>query len=449
MKHQLIKNARIVNENKILSGDVLITDSRIAKVDSSISHDPNWEIIDALGKYLIPGIIDTHVHFREPGLTQKGTMETESLAAIAGGVTSYMDMPNTFPNATRIDLLEEKYRLAAKNSYANYSFYMGVNSKNIEEALKVDNEEVCGLTDDGLYFSEAGSMLCNKPDYLEQLFSKTNSLVALHCEDETIINQNEEIYKALYKGKILPFHHSLIRSEEACITATKRVIEIARKHNTRLHILHVSTKAESELFQNKIPTKEKRITAEACLHHLYFSDSDYEKKGMKIKWNPSIKTQADKLGLLKAIKDGRIDNIATDHAPHLITDKNEDYFKSSSGAPSIQEMLPALIELYGKGLITMENIVEKTSHNPSTIFKIKERGFIREGFYADLVILDPLSIDFIREEDLNYKCKWSPFTNDGLKTSIEKTFVNGELVYNNGFFTGTRKVMRLKFEKYR
>jgi len=444
----LIKNAYVVNEGKITIGDLLINGSRIEKIASNISH-PTKTIINAEGLYLIPGMIDDQVHFREPGLTHKAEIATESAAAVAGGITSIMDMPNTIPNTLTLELLEKKYMLAEHKSLSNYSFFMGINKNNLEEVLKIDNEKICGLTDDGLYFSNNEGIMANYPEYLEKLFSRTNSLVALHCEDDEIIKQNTQKFKLEF-GEEIPFEkHALIRSEEACYQATKRVVNIAKKHKNRLHIYHVSTAKECELFENKVPLRNKRITAEACVHHLFFTNNDYEKWGAKIKWNPSVKTEKDKNELLKALIENKLDIIATDHAPHSIEEKSGNYFKAHSGGPLVQHALVALLELYHQNKISLEKIVEKTSHNVAEIYRIKERGYIREGYYADLVLLELHAPWTVNQNNLLYKCKWSPFENYSFKSKINKTFVNGNLVYDKDKIIGNQKGERLKFEKNR
>lgn len=449
MKYKLIKNATIVNEKQIRQGDILINGERIEHIGSAIAAKSNYEILDASGLYLIPGIIDTHVHFREPGLDYKGTIETESKAAIAGGVTSFMEMPNTIPNATSLDLLERKYTIASHSSYANYSFYLGLNSQNMNEALRVDNSLVCGLTDDGLYFDQKNSLLCNNHVYLKELLSRSNSLIALHCEDEKIILKNEDLYRSIYGDKIPAHLHADIRSEEACYSATKHVIEIAESSNARVHILHVSTGIEAQLFNPHADIRNKRITAEACIHHLYFNSGDYGNKGMLIKWNPSIKHEEDRIQLLNAIKNNKIDNIATDHAPHILKEKLTNYFDSKSGAPSIQHFLPTLIELYHQGEISLEDIVEKTSHHPAEMFRIEDRGYIREGYYADLVLFDLDTAKTITKRDLLYKCAWSPFENETLKGMIDTVIVNGDFIFRTGHFNHERNSKRLIFNKNR
>jgi len=447
----IIRNASIVNEGNKVIVDILITNERIEKIGTSITLKGVRAIkeINAEGLYLLPGVIDDQVHFREPGLTHKGNIYSESRAAVAGGITSFMEMPNTIPNTLTQELLEEKYVMASKTSVANYSFFMGINQNNLEEALKTNNETVCGITDDGLYFNNDEGILANYPQFLDTLFSRTDSLVALHSEDDFIIKNNTTQYLKTYRENI-PFEfHPKIRSEEACVTATKRVLELAKKHNNRLHLFHISTLAEANLFDNILAIGEKRITAEACVHHLWFSDKDYERLGAKIKWNPAIKTEKDKNGLLVALLDNRLDIIATDHAPHSIEEKSGTYFKSLSGGPLVQHALPAMLELVHQGKISIEKIVEKMSHNVAEIYRIKERGFIREGYYADLVLVDLNNSWQVTPENIFYKCGWSPFEKQCFKSKIVKTFVNGNLVYDNGIINDNKLGKRLKFSKTR
>jgi dihydroorotase len=446
----LIKDATIVNEGKIFVTDLLIAKGRIEKIAKSI--DPplgNFKMINAEGLHLLPGIIDDQVHFREPGLTHKATIYSESRAAVAGGVTSFMDMPNTIPNTTTLKLLEDKYDIAKIDSLANYSFFMGITKHNIEEALKIDNEIICGLTDDGLYFDAEDGILANYPDFLEQLFSRTNSLVTLHCEDDAIINKNTKLFREKYGDNVPPFCHSLIRSEQACFEATKRVIGIARKHNTRFHAYHISSEIETNLFESKSILREKRITSEACVHHLWFTDKDYDKLGNLIKWNPSIKSENNKMGLIKAINDNVIDIIATDHAPHLLSEKEGKYFQSKSGGPLVQHALVTLLELYHQGYFTLQKIVEKTSHHVAEIYRMVDRGYIREGYFADLVLVD-LNSKWKSTPDLNlYKCGWSPFDNYTFSSKVIQTLVNGHLAYDRGSFNQNQLGMRLLFQKER
>jgi dihydroorotase len=448
MKKKIIKNAQVVNEGTIKTCDVLILGERIEKIASQIT-DNQAEIIDAEGQYLLPGLIDDQVHFRDPGLTHKATIYSESRAAVAGGITSFMDMPNTIPNTLTQQLLEEKYASASKDSLANYSFFMGINQDNLEEALKTDNENVCGITDDGLYFSNDKGILANYPDFLDLLFSRTDTLVALHSEDDSIIKNNTLKYREI-SGDDIPMHlHPKIRSEEACLTATKRVLELAKKHNNRLHLFHISTASEANLLDNKTPLREKRITAEACVHHLWFTENDYKLLGANIKWNPSIKSPSDKEGLMKTLIDNHIDIIATDHAPHTKEEKSGNYFKAMSGGPLVQHALVTLLELYHQEKISLEKIVEKTSHNVAEIYRMVDRGYIREGYFADLVLVDLNNPWEVNSENILYKCGWSPFENQTFKSKISKTFVNGNLVYNSGIFDESKKGFRLKFSKIR
>jgi len=448
MTRKLIKQAHLVNEGKTFVADLLIVGERIERISNAIS-DSAATIIDGKGLYLLPGVIDDQVHFREPGLTHKGTIYSESKAAVAGGITSYMDMPNTIPNSLTQGLLEGKYAMASKTSLANYSFFMGINQHNLEEALKTDNENVCGITDDGLYFGNDESILANYPDFLEKLFSRTEALVALHSEDSTIISNNTSKYRGLY-GEDIPLRfHPLIRSEQACLNATKSVLDIARKHQNRLHFLHISTMAEANLFENTQPIRDKRVTAEVCVHHLWFCNQDYETLGARIKWNPSIKTAQDRDGLLTALLDDRLDIIATDHAPHTLSEKSGNYFKVCSGGPLVQHALPAMLEMCHEGKISLEKIVEKTSHNVAEIYRIIERGYLREGYYADLVLVDLNNCWEVNSGNLLYKCQWSPFENQLFKSKIMKTFVNGHLVYNDGMINETKSAKRLSFSRTR
>jgi dihydroorotase len=450
MNKILIKQATIINEGISIVGDILIVGERIEKIADLIStpHE-RVEIIDAEGLHLIPGLIDDQVHFRDPGLTYKGDISSESKAAVAGGVTSFMDMPNTIPNTLTQELLQEKYHIASQKSLANYSFFMGINQKNLEEALKTDTENVCGITDDGLYFNNDDGILANYPAFLEKLFARTDTLVALHSEDDAIIRKNTSKFKKQY-GDDIPFScHPLIRSEEACVEATKRVLDIAKKHGTRLHLFHISTLAEANLFDNKIPIREKRITAEACVHHLWFSDKDYQSLGSKIKWNPAIKTEKDKNGLIHSLINNQLDIIASDHAPHSLTEKSGTYFNSHSGGPLVQHTLPVLLELYHQGKMSLEKVVEKTSHHVTEIYRIKERGYIREGYYADLVLVDLNNPWQVTAQNLLYKCKWSPFEGYLFKSKVIQTFINGYPIYNKGTFNAHNNGKRLKFEKIR
>ncbi len=446
----IIRQATIVNENKQFIGDVLIHNSRIEKISDRIyCSDVNFIEINAEGLYLLPGMIDDQVHFRDPGLTHKADIYTETKAAIAGGITSYMDMPNTIPNTLTQKLLEEKYQLASMKSLANYSFFMGITKDNLEEALRTDTETVCGITDDGLYFDNEDGILANYPEFLEQLFSKSSTLVALHSEDDYIIRQNLIKFKNIFGVDIQPKHHSEIRNAEACLESTKRVLNIAKKYDNRLHFFHISTGQEAMLFDNKTKIREKRITAEACIHHLVFNTLDYQKLGNQIKWNPSIKSQVDNELLINCLLDNHLDIIATDHAPHTWMEKTGDYFNAKSGGPLVQHALIALLELYHEGKISLGKIVEKTSHHVSEIYRIVDRGFIREGYFADLVLVDLNTRQRINKEDLLYKCGWSPFTGKIFRSKIKKTFINGNLVFDEGIINDKLFGKRLSFEKIR
>jgi dihydroorotase len=451
MSHTIIKNARIINEKQDFHGDVYIRNERIEKIDTSIGLPWNMRVkeIDAKDSILIPGVIDAHVHFRDPGLTYKGDIESESIAGIAGGVTSYMDMPNTMPNVLTKEILEEKYARAAQRSFGNFSFFMGLNHDNLEEALTISTEDVCGLTDDGLYFDKTNSLLCNSPEYLEKLFSRSEHLVALHSEDESIINANFLKSKQKWNTEIPPSDHSVIRSELACLSSTKKLVELTKKHNNRLHLLHVSTGAEALLFDHEAPTHKKRITAEACVHHLYFNTEDYWQLGNKIKWNPSIKPKENQLTLLHALHDNKIDIIATDHAPHDWKEKLGTYEAVKPGGPMIQHALPVLLEMYHKNQISLEKIVEKTSHQVAEVYRIKERGFIREGYFADLTMVNLNDPWKVTAGNLRYKCQWSPVMDRTFRSKISKVFVNGELAYDEGAIVSTPSGMRLKFSKSR
>jgi dihydroorotase len=436
MKNYLIKNVHLVNEGSIIQQDVLIEDQFIRQI-GDITPLPEYHVIDGTGKYLFPGIIDAQVHFREPGLTHKGDLYTESRAAIAGGVTSFIDMPNTEPNVLSIESLQEKYALAKGRSWANYGFALGVSHSNLDNVINTDTSSLLMITDDGLYFSGKGNILADRPDMMEKLFSGCRSLIAIHSEKEAIVEANEIQYRQQY-GEDVPIHlHPIIRSEEACYKATKDAIAIAEKYQTRLHILHLSTEAETHLFRNDIPLSQKKITTEVSVHHLWFCDQDYERLGAKIKWNPAIKHEKDKKGLLKALLDDRIDIITTDHAPHSIEEKQGNYFQVKSGAPLIQHSLNCMLEMHYLGLISLEKIVEKMCHNPATLYQIHQRGFIREGYYADLVLVD-LSCEWeVSKENILYKCGWSPLEGTVFHNKALQTFVNGQLSYDRGVFNET------------
>lgn len=439
----LIKNAQIVNEGRIFHGNVLIRDGKIAIVSANEINEKADEIIDAAGKYLLPGCIDDQVHFREPGLTHKAEIYTEAKAGVAGGVTSFMEMPNTIPNTFTQELLEEKYKRAEAVSLANYSFFMGASNDNIDEVLRTDPKTVCGIK--VFMGSSTGNMLVDKRETLEALFSKCKMLIATHCEDEETIKHNMEVFREKY-GEDVPMEcHPLIRSEEACYKSSSLAVELAKKYNTRLHILHISTAKELELFDNTIPLKEKRITAEACIHHLWFSDKDYKTKGTFIKWNPAVKTEADGKAVFEGILSNKIDVIATDHAPHTLEEKKQSYFKAPSGGPLIQHSLNAMLEFHKQGKISLEKIVEKMAHAVADCFQIEKRGYIREGYFADLVLVDLNTTTKVEKSNLLYKCGWSPFEGFTFHSAITHTFVNGNLVYKNGTFNESQKGKRLTF----
>ncbi len=439
----LITNVNIVNENKIINGNLLIEDELISKISETEINVNADKTIDAQNNYLLPGCIDDQVHFREPGLTHKGEIYTEAKAAVAGGITSYMEMPNTIPNVFTQDLLEDKYKRASEISLANYSFYMGVSNDNLEEVLKTNPRNVCGVK--VFMGSSTGNMLVDKLETLEGLFSQCNLLIAAHCEDEATIKHNMETFREKY-GENVPMEcHPLIRSEEACYKSSSLAVALAKKHNTRLHILHISTEKELELFDNSIPLKEKRITAEACIHHLWFSDEDYKVKGSLIKWNPSIKKRSDRDAILKGILENKIDVIATDHAPHTLEEKHQTYFKAPSGGPLVQHSLPVMLEFYYNDKISLERIAEKMSHSVADCFRIEKRGYIREGYFADLVLVDLNKSWTVDKSNILYKCGWSPFENVTFNSQISKTFVNGNLVYDNGVFDESKKGKRLLF----
>lgn len=445
MQSYLIKNAQIVNENKVFKGDVLIEGEFIKEIGENIIPTDDVLMVDAEGKFLIPGMIDDQVHFREPGLTHKANIATESKAAIAGGITSFIEMPNTVPQATTQELLADKFDIASKTSYANYSFMFGGTNDNLEELLKTNPKDVAGIK---LFLgSSTGNMLVDNEEVLEKIFSSTKMLISVHCEDEATIRKNTEEYKAKYGDDIPVKYHPLIRSEEACYLSSSRAIELAKKTGARLHIFHLSTEKETHLFRNDIPLEEKQITAEVCVHHLWFTDADYDKKGTLIKWNPAVKTQKDKDGLWKALLDDRIDVIATDHAPHTLEEKDNVYTKAPSGGPLVQHAVTAVLEKVKEGVLPIEKAVEKMSHNPAKIFKIEKRGFIKEGFYADLVLVDADKKWTVDKENLLYKCGWSPFEGVEFSNQITHTFVNGNLMYNEGVFNEEVKGKRLLFNR--
>ena len=446
MKKTLIKNARVVNEGNIKKRDILIDGDIILKISKSINvNTTDINIIEADNNYLIPGLIDDQVHFREPGLTHKATIETESKAAVAGGITSFIEMPNTVPQSTTIAKLEEKFLIAKNTSWANYSFMFGGTNDNLNEILKVDPKNVAGLK---LFLgSSTGNMLVDNPEVLEEIFKKTDLLISVHCEDEKTIKDNLEIYLDKYGDDIPIEMHPKIRNEEACYISSSKAIELAKKTGARLHVFHLSTKKETNLFSNDKPLLEKKITAEVCVHHLWFSEEDYKTKGTHIKWNPAVKSKKDRDGLWEALLDDRIDVIATDHAPHTIEEKRSKYTQAPSGGPLVQHALVALLEMYHKGKISLEKIVEKACHNPAILFKIKERGYIREGYKADLVLVDLKSPWTVHKENILYKCQWSPFEGTTFKSKITHTFVNGILTYENFKFPNKSIPQRLTFNR--
>ncbi|WP_346881830.1 dihydroorotase [uncultured Algibacter sp.] len=448
MKHKttLIKNAKIVNEGSIFEGDILIEGEYIKKISDSISaKSADVLVIDAEGKYLLPGVIDDQVHFREPGLTHKANIETESRAAIAGGITSFIEMPNTNPQTTTVEKLEEKFEIASKTSSANYSFMFGGTNDNLDEILKLDSNQVAGLK---LFLgSSTGNMLVDDPAVLENIFKSTNMLISVHCEDEGTIKKNLQKHVDKFGDDIPIKYHPIIRSEEACYLSSSKAIELAKKTGARLHIFHLSTGKETKLFSNKIPLKDKKITAEVCIHHLWFTDEDYDKKGTLIKWNPAVKTEKDRDQLWEALLDGRIDVIATDHAPHTLEEKKNVYTSAPSGGPLVQHALPAMLEMHHKGKITLEKVVEKMCHNPAILFQIERRGYVREGYFADLVLADLNSPWTVNKDNILYKCGWSPFEGTTFKSRITHTFLNGSLVYNNSKFNNIKSAKRLTFNR--
>ena len=445
MSTTLIKNALIINEGKSYKGNLIIKDDIIDDIilgDAPVASADT--IIDAKGLLLIPGAIDDQVHFREPGLTHKADIATESTAAVAGGVTSYMEMPNTNPQTITMEALENKYKLGAEKSLANYSYYMGATNSNIKEVLKADPTNVCGIK--VFMGSSTGNMLVDNVETLNDIFREIPMLIATHCEDEETIRNNITIYQQKY-GNNLPFkYHPDIRSSQACYKSSSLAVELATKYNSRLHILHLSTQKELSLLNGSIPLNQKKITAEVCVHHLWFSKNDYDKYGSRIKWNPAVKLESDRDALRHGLKNNLLDVVATDHAPHTLKEKNNNYFNAPSGGPLIQHSLIAMMEMAEKGIFTKEMVVDKMSHAPATLFKIKKRGFIRKGYYADLVLLDPKANETVTDETVRYKCKWSPFSGTRFTHAVKKTWVNGNLVYNDGNINTSKKGKRLLFD---
>ena len=443
---RLISGAHIVNENKIFKGFVRIENDLITEIgEGKAESHPGEELIDAYGLYLIPGMIDDQVHFREPGLTHKGEIYTEAKAAVAGGITSYMEMPNTVPNALTQELLQDKYDRASEVSLANYSFFMGASNDNLDEVLKTDPKKVCGVK---IFMgASTGNMLVDNRTTLEGIFSGSDMLIATHCEDEQTIRDNSARAKAQWGEDVPIEQHPVIRSAEACYKSSSLAMELATKHNARLHILHISTAKETELFRNDIPMEDKRITAEACIHHLWFTDADYAKKGTHIKWNPAVKSIEDRNAVRQAIIEDRIDIIATDHAPHTLEEKSNKYFSAPSGGPLVQHALPALFDMYHDGVFSLEKIVEKTSHKPARMFDIPDRGFIRVGYKADLALVDLNNGWTVSDENILYKCGWSPFNGHQFKSTVICTFVNGHKAYWKGEFDESQKGKRLAFDR--
>ncbi len=440
----LLKGGIVVNEGQQIAQDVLIKNGRIDKIAKDITPDNNWEVVELDGKLILPGCIDDQVHFREPGLTHKGNIQTESRAAVAGGITSYMEQPNTKPAATTIEELEKKYQRASQVSIANYSFNMGATNDNLEELKKVSKTDVAGIK---IFMgSSTGNMLVDAENTLDGIFQLDHQLIT-HCEDEGTIRANLEKAKEQYGEDIPMGMHPIIRSEEACYLSSSAAAELAKKHGSRLHIFHISTAKETALFRNDIPLAEKKITSEVCIHHLWFDDSQYDSKGSLIKWNPSVKTAADRDGLWKALLDDRLDVVATDHAPHTLEEKNNKYLTAPSGGPLVQQALIAMLQKANEGKITIERVVEKMAHAPAILFRIEDRGYIREGYYADIVIVEPKKKYEVTKANILYKCGWSPLEGETFDNSIHSTYVNGNLVYNNGQIVEGSTGQRMKFNR--
>ena len=441
----IIRNAEIINENQQFIGDIAIEDSFISEIKKESISGTFDDEYDYTGLTIIPGMIDDQVHFREPGLTHKANIYSESRAAVAGGITSFMEMPNTVPNTVTQELLEEKYQIAKLDSLANYSFFMGANNDNLSEVLKTNGEDVCGIK--VFMGSSTGNMLVDNEETLSQIFKNSSLLIATHCEDEQTIKKNIAVFKEKY-GENIPFEmHPIIRSEEACYLSSSMAVDLATKYESRLHVLHISTAKELSLFKNDKPLKEKKITAESCIHHLWFNDEDYKKKGSLIKWNPAVKTEEDRISLIKAINNDIIDIIASDHAPHSFKEKNNKYLSAPSGGPLVQHMLLALLELEKSKQMTLSQIVKKTSHDVADCFKIKKRGYLRPGYFADLAVLNRQKNILVKKENILYKCGWSPFEGINFSSSVHSTFVNGQRVYHLGNFNEESSSMRLKFKR--
>jgi dihydroorotase len=445
MSSILITNANIVNEGKVFQGDVLITGKYIEKIGSNLPSRASTKLIDAKGKYLLPGVIDDQVHFREPGLTHKGNIFSESRAAVAGGVTSFMEMPNTNPPTFTQNLLEAKYQIASRTSLANYSFYIGASNDNLEEVMKTDVGNVCGLK---IFMgSSTGNLLVDNEKTLEGFFSRFPSLIAAHCESEPVIRKNLADYKERYGDNVPMEYHPQIRSAEACYQSSSFAVSLAKKFGTKFHVLHISTARELELFDNATPLEKKKITAEACVHHLWFNDADYSRLGTLIKWNPAIKTSADQKAIFEGLLSDKIDVVATDHAPHTLEEKSNSYFNAPSGGPLIQHSLIAMLEFYHQRKISLEKIVQKMSHNPAILFQVKNRGFICEGFFADLVLVDVNRPWTVLKENILAKCGWSPFEKTTFKSQVTHTIVSGHLAYDEGSLNEEKMGDRLLFDR--
>jgi dihydroorotase len=446
MSNYILKNGQIINEGKSFQGDLLIRNGIIERIDKQIDNTINANEIDAEGKLILPGCIDDQVHFREPGLTHKANIASESRAAVAGGITSFMEMPNTFPSAVTIEKLEEKYAIASQTSLANYSFYLGSTNFNIEEIKRVNPETICGVK---IFMgSSTGDMLVDDPKALEDVFRYAPSIITTHCEDDPMIKENFQKYIKEYGEELPAKFHPLIRSEEACYKSSSYAVSLAKKYNSRLHILHISTAKEVELFRNDIPLEEKRITAEACVHHLWFTDKDYETKGNFIKWNPAVKTENDRTEIWQGVLDNRIDVIATDHAPHTLEEKNQLYAKAPSGGPLVQHALLAMLEKSKEGIISIERVVEKMAHAPAVLYRLQNRGFLREGYFADVVMVNPNQPHQVNKSNLLYKCGWSPFEGTTFSNSIERTFINGKIAFEIGSIIECGSGSRLSFGEF-
>lgn len=445
MTNYVLKNAQLVNEGATIHADLRIANGRIAKIASEISPAPGEVVLDLTGKHIFPGMIDDQVHFREPGLTHKATIASEARAAVAGGVTSFMEMPNTVPNALTQELLADKYEIAAKGSLANYSFFMGAGNDNLEEVLKTNSRDVCGVK---IFMgSSTGNMLVDNAQTLEKLFSSCEMLIATHCEDEATVRARTELFKERYPENAPAYIHPLVRNEEACYLSSSMAVDLAKKNNTRLHILHISTEEELALFETGKAVKDKKITAEVCVHHLWFDASQYDTLGNQIKCNPAIKDARHKTALRKALVSGELDIIATDHAPHTWEEKSQEFWKSPSGLPLVQHPLLLMIELVKEGHISLELIAEKTAHAVADCFQIEERGYLREGYWADLAIVDLNKPTSVSKENILYQCGWSPLEGQTLSASVEHTFVSGHLAYSQGSFDESKKGKRLLFNR--